>query len=169
MHVLPNVCASVYFNMWGRMNLERKCNSIMISVKYSYIFKTRWREISHHCPLTLLLFPIKCLCYKMSYTAEYTIHHPAKLTHCFLVPPCGDIDLVNIGPGNGLVPSSMTFCGIHHREISQKMFNISILDIRLKITDSRLQPPLSGANDSNVPYTCPEWFTGRTHKNALSF
>ena len=38
-------------------------------------------------------------------------------------------------------------CGIHMRVILQEMLKISIFDMRLKITNFRLQPPLPGANE----------------------
>ena len=41
----------------------------------------------------------------------------------------------------------MWSCGIHMRVILQEMLKISIFDMRLKITNFRLQPPLPGANE----------------------
>ena len=47
-------------------------------------------------------------------------------------------------------------CGIHLREISQEMLKTSILDMSLKMIDSKLQPHLPGAHELIALVCCCE-------------
>ena len=81
---------------------------------------------------------------------RWRVHEPfcemgllCHLTHCGLLTPYGDMELVNIGSGNGLLldgtkplpePISVGYSDIHRRAISKEIFQPSVTKISWKIT-----------------------------------
>ena len=76
------------------------------------------------------------------------LHWAQCMNSLALVMRYGDIQLVHSGLGNSLLPDrtnvdqySVRSFGNHLRAVSQKMLEISIIDMSLKITNSTLKRP----------------------------
>ena len=100
------------------------------------------------------------------------------LTYCGPVTPYNDIDQdCSLPDGNitwtDVDFSSMRFCGIHHKAISQWLPNLLFCIKSLKIIVSKLLPHLPGANElskfSRLIFHKCTWYLCPFSKNLYSF